>query len=304
MNTPRAAPSSAGQAASIPTDDTHHGARAPAPQANPAPFLKWAGSKRRLLSQLLPLLPPGQRLIEPFVGAGSVFMATDYPHYLLADTNAVLMTLYAELQANPHRAIAKAMALFVPDNCNQQAYLALRARFNDPATEQSERAALFVYLNKFAFNGLYRVNKRGAMNVSYAHHQTVPGFPEAAMTQFAHKLQRAELSCAGFEQTMAQAVPGDVVYCDPPYLPMNHGRPCFTAYGPQGFGVTEHQRLAGMARELAGTGIPVVISNHDSPTTRALYAGATLHTLQTHRSLAAKESARGNAVELVAVFTG
>ena len=292
--------SAAGKPASIPTNPTN--------PTTTAPFLKWVGSKRRLLPQLLPLLPPGARLIEPFVGAGSVFMASTYPQYLLADTNPVLMALYAQLQNDPNAVMAASQALFVEAHRSVEAYNALRARFNDPATPALERAALFVYLNKFAFNGLYRLNKKGHMNVPFAHHQVLPGFPQAAMTQFAHKLANpgagapVQLLCTGFEATMAQAKTGDVVYCDPPYLPLEHGRACFTAYGVQGFGLEAHQRLADLARDLSSRGIPVVISNHDSPSTRALYAGATLHQVQAHRSLAAKESARGSAAELVAVF--
>lgn len=99
-----------------------------------APFLKWAGSKRRLLPQLLPLLPQGQRLIEPFVGAGSVFMASHFEQYLLADTNPVLMAVYALLQTDPAALVSRAQALFVEGNRNTEAYNALRGKFNDPAT--------------------------------------------------------------------------------------------------------------------------------------------------------------------------
>ena len=292
--------SAAGKPASIPVNPVATGCT--------APFLKWVGSKRRLLPQLLPLLPHGQRLIEPFVGAGSVFMASTYPQYLLADTNPVLMGLYAQLQSDQRAVMAASQALFVETHRSVAAYNALRSRFNDPATPEVERAALFVYLNKFAFNGLYRLNKKGHMNVPFAHHQVLPGFPQAAMTQFAHKLANpgagapVQLLCSGFEATMAQAKAGDVVYCDPPYLPMAHGRACFTAYGTESFGLQAHQRLATLARELAQRGIAVVISNHDSPSTRALYAGATLHQVQAHRSLAASQSARGTVAELVAVF--
>jgi DNA adenine methylase len=295
MTTPHTTPSAAGESASTTTTQASH-----------APFLKWAGSKRRLLPQLLPLLPKGQRLIEPFVGAGSVFMGTQYPQYLLTDTNAVLMALYAQLQDEPSAMMAASQALFVEANRSLEAYLALRSRFNDPATPAAQRAALFVYLNKFAFNGLYRVNKRGAMNVSYAHHRVLPGFPLRAMQSFAQKLSQpsapVDLQCSGFEDTLRQAKPGDVVYCDPPYLPMDHGRACFSAYGSQGFGLSAHQRLAEWARELASQGIPVVISNHDSAVIRALYAGATLHSVHAHRSMAASQSARGTVTELVAVF--
>lgn len=269
-----------------------------------APFLKWVGSKRRLLPQLLPLLPQGKRLIEPFLGAGSVFLGSRFEQYLLADTNPVLMGLYGELQSNPAALVSRAKALFVEANRNQDAYNALRSQFNDPATPERERAALFVYLNKFSFNGLYRVNKRGLMNVPYAHHEKLPGFPLQAIERFAQKLGQAQLLCGSFEQTMAQATPGDVVYCDPPFLARDNGRACFTAYDCQGFGMAHQERLATLARELAGQGIPVVISNHDTEEARALYAGATLHTVHAYRSMAASTAARGQVAELVAVFGG
>ena len=269
-----------------------------------APFLKWAGSKRRLLPQLLPLLPKGRRLIEPFVGAGSVFMGSRFEQYLLADTNPVLMTLYAQLQSDPAALASRAKALFVEANRSTDVYNTLRSQFNDPATPGAERAALFVYLNKFGFNGLYRVNKRGLMNVPYAHHKALPGFPLQALERFAQKLGQAQLLCGGFEETMAQAKPGDVVYCDSPFLALDHGRACFTAYDRQGFGMAQQERLATLARELAGQGIPVVISNHDTEEARALYAGATLHTVHAYRSMAACTAARGRVAELVAVFRG
>jgi DNA adenine methylase len=266
------------------------------------PFLKWAGSKRRLLPQLLPLLPSGNRLIEPFVGSGSVFMSTEFEHYLLSDTNPVLMALYAQLQTHPQGLIAQSQSLFTEANRNQQAYNALRARFNDPATPLSEQGALFVYLNKFCFNGLYRINKKGQMNAPYGHPQVLPGFPRAAMARFANKLGQAQLQCTDFVETMAQAQSGDVVYCDPPYLPLEHGRGSFTAYDAQGFGLAEHERLALLAGDLARKGIPVVISNHDSALTRQLYAGASVHTVNVQRSMAASGCARGQVAELIAVY--
>jgi DNA adenine methylase len=98
------------------------------------------------------------------------------------------------------------------------------------------------------------------------------------------------------------------VYCDPPYLESQNAQGAatvsFTTYNAQGVGVEEHARLASRARQLAAQGIPVVISNHDTPATRALYAGATLHSVQVHRSMAADTAARGKVGELVAVFGG
>jgi DNA adenine methylase len=294
---------------SIPSADIqcHRRANNPATaslSAAEGPFLKWVGGKRRLLPQLLPLLPSGKRLIEPFVGAGSIFMATDYPNYLLADTNATLINLYRLLQEQPGSVISRACSHFVEENCNQSAYNVLRSRFNATSTTEDERAALFIYLNKFAFNGLYRVNKRGEMNAPFAHHTTVPRFPSSALKSFAHKLERATVLCSDFEETMQQAEADDVVYCDPPYLELENGRDTFTSYAHNGFAFAEHEKLASRARDLAAKGIPVVISNHDSPLTRSLYAGAALHTLSAYRSISGKPGARGSAAELVAVFNG
>ena len=232
-------------------------------------------------------------------------MATAFDTYLLADINAGLIALYSELKRDPPATVANAKALFVDGNCDQVAYNGLRARFNDLSTPLSERAALFVYLNKFAFNGLYRVNKRG-LNTPFAHHIKVPGFPEAVMEGFATKLQQAEVHCSDFAAIMEQAVPGDVVYCDPVYVSREDAagteRKSFSAYDSHGFGIEQHERLAELARSLSNKGIPVVISNNDTPVTRQLYAGAVLHAAEGYRSMAANSSARGKVAELVAVF--
>lgn len=278
----------------------------PAPKPDTRPFLKWAGSKRRILSQLVPLLPRGKRLVEPFVGGGSVFMATDFDAYLLADINPGLIALYDELKLDPAATVANAKALFVGNNCAQGAYNGLRAQFNDPSTPSSERAALFVYLNKFAFNGLYRVNSSGLMNSPFAHHVKVPGFPKAAMEGFARKLAQAEMRCADFAAVMEQAVPGDVVYCDPVYVSREDvagkEKKSFSAYDSRGFGMEQQETLAALAHSLSSKGIPVVISNNDTPVTRQMYAGAVLHSVESYRSIAASTSARGKVAELVAVF--
>ena len=277
----------------------------PASHANtaaaPTPFLKWAGGKRRLLPQLLPLLPKGKRLIEPFVGAGSVFLSTEYDGYLLSDSNHVLIALYERLRAAPDATLERVRALFQEDFRRQERFLMLRERYNQADTPLEEKAALLVYLNKFGFNGLYRENRQGQFNTPYGHPAKCPACPETAMRTFARRLAAADLRCGDFSVALAEARPGDVVYADPPYAPPD-GQASFTAYGPSGFPWSDQLRLANAARELAGRGIPVVISNHDTEETRALYAGARLHTLTAYRSVAANSGRRGIAAELVAVF--
>ena len=265
------------------------------------PFLKWAGGKGRLLPQLITLIPAGKRLIEPFVGAGSVFLACDFSRLLLADNNPHLISLYQHLQRDPTAVADAVRALFVEANRTPAAYLALRERFNSKDTDPLSRAALFIYINRFGFNGLYRTNREGECNTSYGKPKRIPNFQEDALLGFAKRLQQAELYCDDFEEIMDQAEAGDVVYCDPPYADQEDKR-SFTGYGKQGFDWDDQTRLADKARELAERGIRVVISNHDTSSTRELYFGAQLHHLEVRRSIAAQAKSRGTAHELVAVF--
>ena len=266
------------------------------------PFLKWAGGKRRLLPTLLPLLPTGKRLVEPFVGAGSVFLASDIDTLVLGDSNPALMSVYRRLKADAPTFIAQAKMYFIESNRTPASYNGLRQIFNDPSTSDEIRAALFLYINRFGFNGLYRINRSGQCNTPYGHPQSLPSFPTAAMHVFADRLQTAELHCGDFESVMSQALPGDLVYCDPPYA-APADKASFTAYCEAGFKWEDQHRLANKARELARTGVTVVISNHATDATRALYRGARLHELTVRRSIAATSAARGNALELVAIFS-
>ena len=104
-------------------------------QHSSRPFLKWTGGKRRLLPQLLPLIPAGKRLIEPFVGAGSVFLACNFSRLVLADNNPHLISLYRHLQRDATAVAETVRGLFVEANRSPAAYLALRQRFNSHDTD-------------------------------------------------------------------------------------------------------------------------------------------------------------------------
>lgn len=157
----------------------------------------------------------------------------------------------------------------------------LRERYNQADTPLEDKA--LVYLNKFGFNGLYRETGRDS-SIPYGHPAKCPACPETAMRTFARHLAAADLRHGDFSVALAEARPGDVVYADPPYAAPD-GHASFTGYGPSGFPWSDQLRLANAARGLAGRGIPVVISNHDTEETRALYAGARLHSRRIVRSL-------------------
>ncbi len=261
------------------------------------PFLKWAGGKQRLLSQLLPLLPAGKRLIEPFVGAGSVFLASEYDTYVINDANPDLVAVWAALQARPREFMHRAAALFTEEHLNAEAYYGNRNAFNEQ-TDSFERAVLLPYLNRFGFNGLFRVNSKGMYNTPYGHPKSLPHFPWEEMESASRKLQRCLVLNGGFQAAIDLAGEGDVVYCDPPYL--DDATPSFTQYTASRFGMTQQHQLEATCRAAAQRGATVLVSNHDTLTSHALYAGWEVFPVTVRRSLSAKTNSRVEAKELVA----
>jgi len=266
------------------------------------PFLKWAGSKTSIVERIRQVLPAGNRLIEPFAGSAALFMNTDFPSYLLADSNAHLIALYQLLQKEGDAFIACCAALFTPGNNAPGAYYALRAEFN-ATRDRRRKAALFLYLNRHCYNGLCRYNASGGFNVPMGRYAK-PYFPAEEMRVFHERSQKAVFKAADFRAVMGEAVPGDVVYCDPPYVPLSRTA-SFTAYQSGGFGEEEQRELALLAGELSARGVPVIISNHDTDFTRMAYAKAKeMHYLDVQRFISSKGARRGKAKEMLAVFSG
>lgn len=262
------------------------------------PLLKWSGGKQRLLSQLLPLLPAGGRLIEPFVGAGSVFLAANYDDYVINDANSDLVAMWVALKERPAEFSTRAASFFNEKHRSEAAYLRVRAEFNE-LVDRFERAVRLPYLNRFGFNGIFRVNRSGAFNTPYGKPVKVPSFPWDQAAAAATKLERCVVLSGGFALPLELAGPGDVVYCDPPYLDSEAGA-SFTAYTAEAFGREHHRRLAECARQAASRGAHVLISNHDTPEVRRLYEGWDMHAVEVRRSVAAEAASRTIAREIVA----
>ena len=263
------------------------------------PVLKWAGGKYRLLGRILGLLEPHGRLIEPFAGSAVVSLNSPHSQVWLADSNPHLMAVYAQLQQHTDAFIAACARWFQPQYNQESAYYQVRHAFNvslDPVAQ----AAMFVYLNRHGYNGLCRYNRKGEFNTPFGRYRA-PYFPETEMRLMAQRLQQARLSTADFRVLLAQAGPGDVVYCDPPYLPRT-STANFTDYAQAGFALSEHQALAEAARAAAARGAQVLISNHDLPLTRELYHGAELSLFQVGRSISCVGSERRAVPELLALF--
>jgi DNA adenine methylase len=266
------------------------------------PFLKWAGGKYRLVERIRAHLPPGRRLIEPFVGSAAVFLNTDYPTALLADVNVDLIGCYKVLQREGPGFVAYARSFFTPENNTSNRYYLLRDRFNT-TSDPIEKAALFLYLNRHGYNGLCRYNNAGAFNVPFGRYRQ-PYFPETELLGFWEKAQQAIFRRADFREVLADAEPGDVVYCDPPYVPLT-ATANFTDYAAGGFGPKDQADLAQWAERLAAQGVWVVISNHDTADTAALYAKASaLERFGVRRFISCEGANRQVADEVLAVYGG
>lgn len=266
-------------------------------------FLKWAGGKYRLIPDIQAHLPKKACLVEPFVGAGSVFLNTDFEHYLLADVNPDLINLFNVVKADVERYIVETKLLFLHPKANTEAfYKSRRAEFNR-SKDIFRRSVIFLYLNRFGYNGLCRYNKKQHYNVPFGRYKT-HYFPEKELRFFAEKAQRAQFICADFEsifESLRNAPNNCVIYCDPPYAPLKQ-ETNFTQYAGGGFSLEQQERLAKLAEEMKDRGIPVLISNHDTAFTRQIYHSAKMETLQVHRSIGQKPDSRGKVSELFALF--
>lgn len=266
------------------------------------PFLKWAGNKYQIIERIKATLPKGNRLIEPFLGSGAVFINTDYNRYLLNDINKDVINLYRTLQTEGTSFISFCKHFFVESNNNESRYYELRDEFNK-TKDIRLKSALFLYFNKHGYNGLCRYNQSGGFNVPFGRYKK-PYFPEKEMLYFWEKSRNAVFTSDDFVTIMEQAEAGDVVYCDPPYVPLS-STSNFTSYSSNGFGIKEQKLLAEMAKKLAyERGVTVLISNHETEFVMEEYKPARIQSFSVQRYISCDGTNRNKVGEILALFNG
>lgn len=264
-------------------------------------FLKWAGGKYTLSDMIRKMLPQGSRLIEPFAGAGSIFLNTSFDNYLLNDINKDLINLYKTLQYKPELFICDAAKFFTEDFNDAEEYYQIRKQFNE-TDDPYQRSLMFLYMNRHGYNGLCRYNSKGGYNVPFGKYKR-PYFPAKELVIFAEKAQRAEFVCESYRDTFARAKDGDVIYCDPPYVPLSKTA-SFTSYAGNGFGLDEQADLANAAEEITrDKNVTVLISNHDTIWTRKIYEHSDKVTaIKVARTISQKGATRNKVGELLALY--
>ncbi len=256
--------------------------------------LKWVGGKSTLMGSINRILPKGNRLIEPFTGSCAVTMNTAYDSYIVADINQDLIGMYRMVRDAPDSLVAIVRDFYAHANSADD-YYRLRDVFNQRTSDKQTQAALFIYLNRHGYRGLCRYSKKkGTFNVPYGHYKA-PLFPEKEIYHLSEKLQNATLLCAGFQETLSMAQPGDVVYCDPPYV--EKGR--FTDYHSSGFNMSHLRELVGILESMMAKGVSVVASSHNEEAIREIYAGFSQTELTAFRSIGVKGGSGKRADELL-----
>lgn len=257
-------------------------------------ILKWAGNKTAIMSELKKHLPDGPRLVEPFAGSCAVMMATDYPHYLVADINPDLINLYQVIKEDVISFIHLVERIFSKFTTEED-YYKCRQFFNTVPLEPIEKAAYFLFLNRHCYRGLCRYNQRGLFNVPYGNYKK-PYLPVDEIRTFAEKAVRATFICASYDETLAMLQAGDVVYCDPPY------NGTFSGYHTAGFSDDDQYDLASILVRRSSEGHPIIVSNSDTRLIRSFYRKFTLHRISTKRSIGIAAGEGKKADELIAVL--
>lgn len=264
--------------------------------------LKWAGGKKKLVDDIKQLIPSRgkKRLVEPFLGGGSVFLNSDFKEYLLLDLNQDLINLFNILKSDSAKFIAEAEHYFQSKYNTEEQYYELREEFNKSA-DPFLRSLIFLYMNRHGYNGLCRYNKSGGYNVPFGRYNK-PYFPKVELEFFAKKSQRAEFIQGDFDVAFSLAKAGDTYYCDPPYSPINRTS-SFTSYAGNTFDDEDQIRLVKCAEVARKKNIPTLISNHDTEFTREIYSGANkLSTLKVRRNINSKVDDRIKVSELMVLY--
>lgn len=240
-------------------------------QKDISPFLRWAGGKTRSIRFLEKHLPPhfsnGNRYYEPFLGAGSLFFHLGPSKATLSDNNKDLIDCYKAVKKRPELVLSY-LQPHLSNTCEEY-YYNMRKKYNNSKASIA-KAALFIYLNKTCFNGIWRVNKKGEFNVPYGYREP-PSLPSRNnLLDISKALSKATISHKDYKQILRHAKEGDFVYFDPPYPPLN-GTSYFTHYTKEGFDKKDHAELASVANMLNKRGCYVMISNADMPYIRFLY---------------------------------
>ena len=243
------------------------------------PFIKWAGGKTQLLTQFENILPHNLEeaehftYIEPFVGGGAMLFHmlqkyTNIGRVIINDINPNLITAYRVIRDTPERLITdlKMLQREFRQNSNEEArkeyFLRIRKSYNEDTHNDVTNTAMFIFLNRTCFNGLYRVNSKGYFNVPFGKYTNPTICDEELLLEDSKILQNVEILCGHYTLIERYVDNNTFIYFDPPYRPLSTTS-SFTSYSKENFDDTEQTRLAHFFARLSRYGCKMMLSNSD-----------------------------------------
>ncbi len=291
------------------------------------PFLKWAGGKTQLITQIEKSLPyeittKKFTYIEPFVGSGAVlfWMLNNFPKLekaIINDINSDLINAYRVIASKPKELISILQILQdefhslenKPEE-KKEYYYQKRELYNTRKEEQSGQAALFIFLNRTCFNGLYRVNRSNGYNVPMGSYKKPTICDDQNILAVSNALQKVEIHCGDYEETLKDATSNSFFYFDPPYKPLSDTS-SFNSYAKDEFNDEEQIRLRDYCRKLEALGHKWMLSNSDvrgkNPNDNFfddIYADYSITRVKAKRSINANPEKRGELSELLIMNYG
>jgi len=286
------------------------------------PFLKWAGGKSQILREIQKFYPDGlgtliTKYAEPFVGGGAVLFdiigGYKFREIYISDINRELISTYITIRDNTDELIGTLRSIesrYLPANedVRKEIYYVNRTRFNELKTtgEKSvELAALFIFLNRTCFNGLYRVNSHGAFNVPQGRYKNPTICDETNLPTISKALKNVNIVCGDYRLSREFIDDKTFAYFDPPYRPLN-ATSNFTAYSNDWFGDKEQEELARFVDEMRLRGATILASNSDPKNTDErddffdrLYSRHRITRINACRAINSVGSSRGRVSELL-----
>ena len=287
------------------------------------PFLKWAGGKGQLIKEIEKYYPfengTVTKYAEPFVGGGAVLFDIldkyDLQDVYISDTNAELINAYVIVRDDIDNLIdllSKYQSEYVPLETEERKayYLSKRERFNflcssGKQSDNTEKAALMIFLNKTCFNGLYRVNKKGLFNVPMGSYKNPLICDEINLRAVSEKLQKVTIVCGDYRKAADFIDENTFVYFDPPYRPITDTAN-FTAYTENLFNDDDQKKLAEFVNKMHKKHAKIVISNSDPKNSNTndnffedLYSDYKIKRVDATRMINCNSKARGKIKELI-----
>lgn len=283
------------------------------------PFLKWAGGKTQLISEIEKNLPnlAIDTYVEPFVGSGAVLFwvlgeFSKLEKAVVNDINEDLINTYKTIQSTPKELTSileilqnEYHSLENEEDKKKEYYYKKRELFNNRKQNKTEHSALFIFLNRTCFNGLYRVNRKNEFNVPMGSYKKPTICDKQNILAVSEALQKVELLCGDFEQTVNYTSSNTLFYFDPPYKPLSETS-SFNSYASSEFNDEEQIRLKNFCDKLDSLGHSWILSNSDvkgkNPNDNFfdnLYSDFTIKRVDAKRSINANPQKRGFLTELL-----